>query len=315
MDPNATMYEAAIAYAKSGWFVLPIDKNSKHAGSILGNGWPEKSSRDPLTLARWFKNEDLYGLALHVGRSGAIVFDVDDPSALPYKLRQWIKMETVPYQSTRTNESLRGHYLFATPKGSSYGNSKGYLKGPWGDVRGKNGIIVVFPTPHSKSSEGGQYMWTRNGDLPLLPFDLRKSLPEISHASEMAATTKEIEQFFSEHQSIDLPHLLDLRLSQSHETFKVQSRHDAGRNLVLLCLKDAAANLYDAKTAVEASAQVFELYKPKSEWTPASEFVDFVKWAVGQLKALPADQLALHRETQLVLDSKKFQDWRGGLND
>ena len=309
------MFEAAIAYAKSGWFVLPIDKNTKHAGSILGTGWPDKSSRDPVTLSNWFEKESASGIALHVGRSGAIAFDVDQPSALPYNLRQWISLESTPFQSTRDDVPLRGHYLFKVPKGSNYGNSKGFLKGPWGDVRGRNGIIVVWPTPHSKATEGGQYIWKRSGLLPILPVSLRKSLPESRHQSAIAVSTKDIDDFFAEHQENNLPLLLNERLNQSEKSFSSSSRHDAGRNLVFLCLKDAAAKLYDAKHSIESIAHVFELHKPKSEWSSPSEFLDIVRWAVAQVRTVPIEELKIHRESQLMLGSPSFQTWVRGQHD
>ncbi len=315
INHSANMYEAALAYAESGWFVLPIDKNTKHAGSILGTGWPEKSSRDPVILSNWFEKESASGIALHVGRSGAIAFDVDQPSALPYNLRQWIVLESTPFQSTRDGVPLRGHYLFKVPKGSNYGNSKGFLKGPWGDVRGKNGIIVVWPTPHSKSNEGGQYIWKRFGALPILPVSLRKSLPESRHQSVLAVSTKDIADFFAEHRENNLPLLLNERLKQSEKTFASTSRHAAGRDLVLECLKDAAAKLYDAKTSIEFVAHVFESHKPQSEWSSPSEFLDIVRWAVAQVRIIPIEELNLHRESQLTLESSSFQKWVRGQND
>jgi len=73
---------AALAYAAAGFYVLPIDRTAKHAGSVLGKGGPGKSSRDPKMLAARFAGID-YGIALHVGRSGAVVLEVDTPERLP----------------------------------------------------------------------------------------------------------------------------------------------------------------------------------------------------------------------------------------
>jgi len=41
---------AACAYAAAGIFVVPIDPRTKNPGSVLGSGWPSKSSRDPHRL-------------------------------------------------------------------------------------------------------------------------------------------------------------------------------------------------------------------------------------------------------------------------
>lgn len=40
------------------------------------------SSRDPKTIAGWFAGTD-YGIALHCGRSGAVVLDVDNYQNIP----------------------------------------------------------------------------------------------------------------------------------------------------------------------------------------------------------------------------------------
>ena len=44
---NMTVLEAALAWVANGFYILPIDPKTKHAGSIVGVGWPDKSSRDP----------------------------------------------------------------------------------------------------------------------------------------------------------------------------------------------------------------------------------------------------------------------------
>jgi len=77
---------AAMAYAAAGGYVLPILLAVKNPGSVLGKGWPAQSSRDDAQIARWIGRGD-YGLALHVGRSGAVAFDVDNQELMPSVLR------------------------------------------------------------------------------------------------------------------------------------------------------------------------------------------------------------------------------------
>ena len=61
---------AALAYAETGWYVLPVrldhpDRSKrKSPGSIVGPGWPSLSSRDAKQIAAWFSGTD-YGIALH----------------------------------------------------------------------------------------------------------------------------------------------------------------------------------------------------------------------------------------------------------
>ena len=73
---------AALAYASAGWYVLPVRTGTKHPGSVVGDSWPALSSRDPKTIAGWFAGTS-HGIALHCGRSGAVVLDVDDPDNIP----------------------------------------------------------------------------------------------------------------------------------------------------------------------------------------------------------------------------------------
>ena len=306
---------AAFAWAENGFYVLPIDPKTKHAGSVVGVGWPDKSSRDPKQIESWFRPGTNYGIAVHLGKSGAIAFDVDDPSQLPNRLREWILMKSVPFQSTRKDDPLRGHYIFATPVGSNYGNSKGLLKGAWGEVRGKNGIIVVSPTPHSKQADGGQYLWKRTGEVPLLPYALQRVLPQSRYQSVQSIEMAEADTFFANHSMSDCEQVLETRLIDGKSWFLRGSRHDACRDLLLVCMKDARAGLYSAKTAVEAIASLFFSIKPQDQWSSPREFVDMVLWVIAQVLQLPNNEIELHRESQLTINSPQIQDWINKHND
>lgn len=310
-----TVLEAALAWAEHGFYTLPIDPKTKHAGSVVGIGWPDKSSRDPKQIESWFRPGTNYGIALHLGKSGAIAFDVDDPSELPHRLREWIMLQNVPFQSTRFNDPLRGHYIFATPEGSNYGNSKGLLKGAWGEVRGKNGIIVASPTPHSKYAEGGQYVWKRTGIVPLLPHAIQRLLPEARYQSVQSIEMAEADTFFAKHSDEDFRQLLETRLVDGKSWFLGGSRHDACRNLLLVCMKDARAGLSNAKTSVEAIANLFVSIKPQAQWSSPREFIDMTLWAIAQVLQMPDEEIALHRKSQLTINSPQVQDWINRHND
>ena len=146
---------AALAYAAAGWYILPVKRGTKHPGSIVGDHWQHQSSRDPHVITSWFAATN-HGIALHCGRSGAIVFDVDTPDKVPPVLAKYLA--TAPYQSTRPDVPGRGHYVFLQPPGRSIGNSGGRLGSAWGEVRGLNGVIIAAPSWHA---DGGQYRWER----------------------------------------------------------------------------------------------------------------------------------------------------------
>ena len=309
LELTCNMLDAALAWAADGFYVVPIDSTTKNPGTVVGKGWPDKSSRDPQQIEKWFQAGSHYGLAIHLGKSGAIAFDVDDPTQLPNRLREWITLESVPFQSTRSGDPLRGHYIFATPEGSTYGNSKGQLKGAWGEVRGKNGIIVTSPTPHSKQADGGQYVWKRTGEVPLLPYALQRLLPQSRYQSVQSIEMAEADTFFANYSKSDCEQVLETRLIDGKCWFLRGSRHDACRDLLLVCLKDARAGLYSAKTAVEAIASLFFSIKPQDQWSSPREFVDMVLWVIAQVLQLPNNEIELHRESQLTINSPQIQDW------
>lgn len=186
-DGTASMSirDAAVAYANAGWFICPVRRDMpKHAGSALGKGWPDKTSRDADQVARWFSTseaEQRGGIALHTGRSGAIVFDLDSPGMVPETLRRvLLDLSPALQVSRRAPEEhgglVRGHYAFALPDGVTLGSGRGALatEPTWGDVRSGNSIIVAAPTPHVKPE--GFYRWTRTGTLPELPAEIGRLL-------------------------------------------------------------------------------------------------------------------------------------------
>lgn len=277
---------AALAYAAAGWYVLPIDRTDKNAGSVLGNGWPAKSSRDPDVIASWFAGTD-HGLALHMGRSGAVAFDVDHPDALPDELADLFR--PAPFQSTRLTEPNRGHSVFACPTGRSFRNSGRKIGTAWGDIRGRNGIIVVEPTAHSKP--GGRYLWTSSGVLPILPESLAERLVEHGGTDEDAATDVEVKLWMAAHPIGMRPGRLRPILDR-YATESSGSRHGALTGcLVWLCKEvnagylaapDALRQLNSAHTAALADPGHRNHADPKRK-----DFRGVLAWAVAQAANSP----------------------------
>ena len=73
LDPDGDTLTAALAYAAAGWYVLPVRR-----GTERSKKWHAKSSRHPKQITAWFAGTD-HDIALHCGRSGAVVFDADTP--------------------------------------------------------------------------------------------------------------------------------------------------------------------------------------------------------------------------------------------
>lgn len=170
---------AAEAYARAGLFVGPTGPEKK-PGDLLGKGWPDKTSNDPVVVRGWFdglyreswyrENGEIEGIFLHVGRSGLVCLDVDHAENIPDVLADAEAGHPTATQYTRADGSKR-HLLYRTD--TVLGNSPGALGKGWGDVRGKNGIIILAPTPHSR--EDGEYQWVAR-DLADLPDSLAEAL-------------------------------------------------------------------------------------------------------------------------------------------
>lgn len=304
--------DAALAWIQNGFYVLPIHHQSKHAGSVVGKGWPEKSSKSPHQIYEWFESTS-YGLALHVGKSGAIAFDVDNPDLVPYRLRQCLRQDHVPFQSTRAGNASRGHFLYSIFPGQNYGNSNGKLGTDWGEVRGQNGIIVLSPTLHSKSETGGQYVWLRTGLLPYLPPEIVEKLPKNSPNTVSSIDLAEVDEFFKAHTETLLCSLLDQRLSEANSKFVIGSRHNTARDLLCTCLRDSISGLYSAQDAVEQIASLFTTHKPQNEWASRDEFIGMVRWAVAQVKDTSPEEANKHRELILTQFSPAVMNWIGNL--
>lgn len=289
LDPDVDTLTAALAYAKAGWYVGPIRANdSKHAGNVLGTGWPAKTSRDPKTIIAWFAGSNL-GVFLHVGRSGAWCADVDSPDHIHPVLRAAIRTARPPWQSSRPDEPRRGHYLFRQPPGRTLGNGRGALGKQWGEARGRNGIIVAFPTARP---DGRRYQWSRTGPVPAMPDELAAALPDSGPAAD-AVDDEALSAFLTSHTRRGRPGLL--RVVQQRFVDEVAaggSRHEAAVATACWAMRDAAKGYYPALEAATTLRGLFvqAMANPGSpgdrrldETQARVEYRGIIAWAIGQV--------------------------------
>jgi hypothetical protein len=278
--------------------VLPVNPaDKKNPGGRVGLNWPAKSSRDPETIVSWFAGTDDL-IALHLGRSGAIAFDVDYPSTLPQVLQEAVHDDAVPYQSTRAHEPGRGHYLFAVPQGRDLGNSKGKLTGGWGEVRGRNGVIIVEPSLHENAASGARYQWQRTGPLPLLPEALSTLLPD-ALATTDAATDAAVRAFLDEHTEAKRPAILAGKVKGYRAKLdERESAHASAIPFLAGALREARCGFYAAADADDRLRDVFvdavtadrpaiggSIPKKRTPKQAAAEWSGIRAWAVAQAKA------------------------------
>jgi hypothetical protein len=294
---------AAFAYANAGWYVGPTRRGDKSPGGVLGKGWQHQTSRDPEQIVAWFAGTD-YGLFLHVGRSGAVVFDVDDYGRLPELLRKAFGESGAPFQSTRANDPNRGHYVFAVPDGRTLGNGVGRIGGGWGEIRGANGVIVAAPSHHEKPE--GQYVWLSWGSVPTLPDYVAVCLGDASPAVD-AATDAAVAAFLADHGTGDRWGLVDLLVGAfSRDVGRGESRHAMAVRACVGLMREAALGYYGAASAAGQLESAFisavtveghgKQGSARSLNRARAEFQGILAWSVAQ--AMAQDSKRTHEQVQ-----------------
>lgn len=251
-----SLEEAALAYAEAGWYVLPTDPaNIKNPGSVVGGRWHEVSSRDPEQIRRWWSTNPNYGIALHCGRSGAVVFDLDsdDFDTVPARFVDALRCADAIQRTRLTGD--RGHYVFAMPPGESWSNRAGAFA-TYGEVRGKNGVVVAAPTPHAG---GGKYHWTKAGPVVTSPpAVLRECLSAANTNDVEPLTDASFEDFLRAHDRDDRPGAMNIVLEKFRADVAAGvSRHYAMVKALGFGYRDAIAGYYPARRLTDALSESF----------------------------------------------------------
>jgi Bifunctional DNA primase/polymerase, N-terminal/AAA domain len=307
---------AALEYAKAGWYVVPLREGTKNPGSILGQNWPKLSSRDPEVIVSWFAGVKVgTGVALHMGRSGALAFDVDHPNNLPLEIK--LALLDAPYQQTRSNEAFRGHHLFRMPPGRRIGNGLGRLGKGWGDIRGLNGVIVVSPSHHPLALEGGQYEWSKTGSVPALPDELAELMDDAGDAQD-AAPDPDVLKFLDTHTGRERPELLEIFCASFKEDVSEgASRHTSMLSKLTGAMKESACGYFPAKLAAEKLERIFMdavAQEPKGKQgarrvgaIARNEWKGLLAWAVGQALMADLDKVRARVQTKVPADRRVAQ--------
>ncbi len=284
--------EAAIAYAESGWYVIPVKAGTKNPGSILGKNWPDKSTRDPETILGYFRNNDV-AIALDAGKSGAIIFDVDNPQHLPPILHKHLCSNIVPLQATRIfGPQDRGHYFFQVPTGMRFGNGLGRLNTGWGDIRSHNAVVLATPSSHP--SPEGFYHFLRTGPLPTLPSELVMQLPTFQNRAPKSIDSGDAGQFIDDNSRMIYKEMLSKRELWVLKNPPIPStRHTFFLRFLLLVLMDARVGFYTANDALSLAERLFNGFKNFDEQTP-NEFLKMAMWAIETVCSMDAFSLAVH---------------------
>jgi len=269
----------------------------------MGKGWPRLSSNDPDQVSDWFNSKPEFkgrGICLHAGKSGAVVFDVDQPDNVP----EWMQKELdkLPYFAT-SKSKMRRHYVALQPEGRLIGNSNGKLGDGWGEVRGLNGVIAVYPTKHpdERNPEGskdpddpGCYRIGRAGVVPPLPPALADKLVDATPENVQLCAPADVEEFFVA--CNDQTHKQALRGPlKKLQAAEVGTRYPSARDALCWAFREAYAGAYPARKAHD---ELSEIYRQKFEGVPGrtpprDEWPSLVRMAVSAaLASDPSKQIA-----------------------
>ena len=102
LDADVDNLTAALAYAECGWYLGagPVRHETPRlrGRQRLAVG----PRRDPDQIAAWFAGTD-HGIALHAGRSGAVIVDMDHPEKTPADVLEALQQSWAPFQSSRVD--------------------------------------------------------------------------------------------------------------------------------------------------------------------------------------------------------------------
>lgn len=140
-----TNLEAALAYARQGWQVLPIDPETK---APLIKGGVKAASSDEISVRVWWRDHPKANIGLATGAPGPDVLDVDDMGGAWEALAPMVPADT-PYV-----ETARGrHYYFV-------GTDQRTIGLGYGELRRQGSYVIAPPSVHAS---GKVYAWGRVG--------------------------------------------------------------------------------------------------------------------------------------------------------
>ena len=148
------LLKAALACAERGWYVLPCkaDKTpyTKHG--------VKDATTDLAKIKTMWKAHPDANVAIDVGRSGMMVYDLDPGSSIK-ELNEALNGE-LPKTALESQTPRGGKHLFYTLKGDDVVPSSASKISPHIDVRSDNGYVLLPPS----YTEDGAYTWVSEGE-------------------------------------------------------------------------------------------------------------------------------------------------------
>ena len=148
------MLDAALAYAERGWHVLPIKPNEKIPLTKHG---VKDATLDPKIIKGWLKKWPDANIAIDVGRSRMLVYDLDPGSSIK-ELNEALD-GNLPKTELESRTPRRGQHLFFNLEETDVVPPSAGKIAKNVDVRSFNSYVLL---PPSHTSDG-EYTWTSEG--------------------------------------------------------------------------------------------------------------------------------------------------------
>jgi len=157
-EPSVALSDAALTYARSGWFIIPLKPGSK---SPLTPHGVYDATTDEQQIQRWWSAQPNANIGLACGASGVVVIDIDPRNGAPADISAILEVLQIPVQEPVLISQTGGngyHLFFRLPSAEEQSIIEISRRGlpPGVDIKSENGYVVLPPSIHPN---GQLYRW------------------------------------------------------------------------------------------------------------------------------------------------------------
>lgn len=142
--------DAALAYARLGWAVMPLAPGQKRPAGWLVKHGVKDATTDEATIRAWWGRTPDAGVAIAAGKSGLVIVDIDPRNGGSLEA---VAATGLPTETLTAATPAGGWHLFYDMDAEDLPDM------PEGvDIKTGHGYVCAFPSIHPN---GGQYQWER----------------------------------------------------------------------------------------------------------------------------------------------------------
>ncbi|KKK55074.1 hypothetical protein LCGC14_3078240, partial [marine sediment metagenome] len=149
------LLKAALAYAERGWYVLPIKPNEKIPLTKHG---VKDATTDPKIIKSWYKKWPTANVAIDVGRSRMVVYDLDPGSSIK-ELNEALDGQ-LPKTELKSKTPRDGEHFFYKLQDKDIIPQSVSKIAPHVDVRSQDSYVLLPPSV----TKDGDYAWVSEGE-------------------------------------------------------------------------------------------------------------------------------------------------------